>query len=234
MYSDEPNLETEYDSYESLIKALVFIRSHLKIVAIVVVIALLSVIYAYRLIQSKLCVPAADSSSSVGERSVAESMLVVDVSGAVTNPGVFELPFDSRIADAIALAGPITNTASVTWVSQIINFAQPLQDGQKIYIPFEHDLTNNNLQEVLIALKDTYQTTASPMASQPAPATDDAGALINVNTASQAQLNELPGIGDAYAEKIIASRPYKDIAELTSKTKLSVKTVDKFRNLISF
>ncbi len=237
MYPDEISPEGEFDSYISLFKVLIFIRKHLKLIAIVMACILLAVFYAYKFIQRALVVPLTTSDSFEMSPPANAPTITVDVSGAVSNPGVFELPEDSRIADAMRVAGPITNDVSMVWVSQIINFAQPLQDGQKIYIPFEHDLANESLHEVLILLKETYQSSGS--AKIPAKnLVDSAGAiasgLINVNNASSSELTELPGVGDAYADKIIVNRPYKNIEELIAKTKMSAKTVDKFRDLIIF
>lgn len=232
MYPDEISSADEFESYMPLLKVFIFIRRYLKLISIVIACILLSMFYVYRLVKQVLLMPSSGNNLSAISPPVNASTITVDVSGAVSNPGVFELPEDSRIADAMKLAGPITNNVSAVWVSQIINFAQPLQDGQKIYIPFEHDLDNASLHEVLIVLKDTYQSTGS-IDPTDSPDTMSSG-LTNVNDASQSELTELPGVGETYAAKIITNRPYKDVAELIAKTKISAKTVDKFRGLITF
>ncbi len=240
MYPEEESKEKVLESYYSVVKFVFFVKEHYKIVGIAFVCVGLLVFYLYRLFNQKLlvCEQAQVSIVDVYDET-SPSVISIDVSGAVANPGVFELANGSRIYDVLELAGPITNEASVVWVSQIINLAQPLHDGQKIYIPFEHDLRNDGLQEVLLTLKDNYQSSSSASSSSLTPTSEtppqvETSSLINVNTASQSQLDELPGVGQAYAEKILANRPYKDVAELISKTKISSKTVENFKHLISF
>ncbi|HNU76323.1 MAG TPA: helix-hairpin-helix domain-containing protein, partial [bacterium] len=57
---------------------------------------------------------------------------------------------------------------------------------------------------------------------------------INVNKATSSELDTLPGIGPAYAEKIISNRPYKDIAEFESKSGLYKSTIENIKELITF
>src|SRR3990167_11457681 len=59
----------------------------------------------------------------------------VDVSGAVINPGVYQLDESKRIEDAVLAAGGLTETANGEYVSKYLNMAQKLSDGMKIYIP---------------------------------------------------------------------------------------------------
>ncbi len=241
MYPEEESKEKDLESYYSVVKFVFFIKEHYKIVGIAFVCVGLLVFYLYRLFNQKLLVCEQSQVSLVDVCEDTSPLVIsIDVSGAIANPGVFELDNGSRIYDVLELAGPITNEASVVWVSQIINLAQPLHDGQKIYIPFEHDLRNDGLQEVLLTLKDSYQSSSSASSSSltsptsETPSNVETSSLINVNTASQSQLDELPGVGEAYAEKILANRPYKDVAELISKTKISSKTVESLKHLISF
>lgn len=107
----------------------------------------------------------------------------VDIEGAVERPGVYEIPYDSRTQDVLITAGGLTAKADRKYLSKTINLAQRVNDGQKIYIPFE--------DEALSVI--------------------DQG-LIDLNSATLAQLDSLPGIGPVTAQKIIAGRPYQSIS----------------------
>jgi competence protein ComEA len=109
--------------------------------------------------------------------------LMVHVSGAVLQPGMYALPPGSRVRDAVQISGGFTGDAD----AGAINLAALVQDGQKIQIPSK--------------VKDTP---VPPAASNPV-ATPASG-KINLNTASQAELESLPRIGPALAERIIAYR----------------------------
>jgi DNA uptake protein ComE-like DNA-binding protein len=66
-----------------------------------------------------------------------EGSIMVDVSGAIKKPGVYLISEKSRLGDAIATAGGLTNQANALEVAQILNLASKLADGQKIYVPFQ-------------------------------------------------------------------------------------------------
>lgn len=129
----------------------------------------------------------------------------VDIEGAVERPGVYETTNDSRIQDVLITAGGMTPKANRTYVSQNINLAQKVYDGQKIFIPEISDLGDlNNL-----------------------------GNLININTATLSELDSLPGIGEATAQKIIEGRPYQTISQLIEKHILTQSVYLKIKDLVS-
>lgn len=111
--------------------------------------------------------------------SAGEKRLTVYVCGAVQHPGVYELAEGSRVYEALALAGGVTDDASPTAVNQ----AQPLTDGEMIEI-----LTVDQAME-----RETAQETESD-------------GRVNINTADAEELKTLPGIGEAKADSIIAYR----------------------------
>ncbi|MBI2012688.1 ComEA family DNA-binding protein [Candidatus Curtissbacteria bacterium] len=129
--------------------------------------------------------------------------IVVHVDGAVAAPGVYKLTTDSRIGDAIKAAGGFAKDADTAKV----NLAAKIADGQKILIPKkgEADVKGLSLD----------------------------GGLININTASEKELDTLPGIGPVTAQKIIASRPYSDSGELLSKKVVSGSVYEKIKGLIT-
>ena len=147
--------------------------------------------------------------------------IVVDVAGAVEKPGLYQLPRDARVNDALVAAGGFSADADRDWVEKYINLAQSLTDGIKLYIP-------NVSQE----------STAETMGSN-IPA-DAAGAVIgyqtetvNVNTASLAELDSLWGIGEKRAQAIIDNRPYGDLSELTSKAGIPKNVFERIKPQIS-
>lgn len=108
------------------------------------------------------------------------ALVVVHVDGAVGAPGVYELATGSRVADAVELAGGLTEKADTS----TLNLALVLTDGEKVYVPEEGE--------------------AAPQVSTGE--TSSSGGLININTATADELETLPGIGEATAAAIIEDR----------------------------
>lgn len=123
------------------------------------------------------------------ENKIEEEIIKVYVTGEVKSPGVIELEGDSRIEDAITLAGEITEKANLSEV----NLAYSLEDGQKLYIPSIDDkeeveyLTTENGENILETNKE-------------------GNGKININTASLEKLETLPGVGEALGKRIIEYR----------------------------
>lgn len=136
----------------------------------------------------------------------------VDVSGAVANPGVYSLKIDSRIEEAIKAAGGITNEADPQYLSKYLNLAQKVTDGMKIYVPFEGE-----------PLSGAGQASGGVSGTS----------VINLNTATLAELDKLPGIGPVSAQKIIDSRPYNSIEELFTKKIVSKAVYEKVKEMVS-
>jgi competence protein ComEA len=206
-----------------------------------------------------------DSSVLVATRQVSDDVstvplpdnpaeVYVDISGAVTLPGVYKLENGSRVIDALKQAGPLTSEASSTWVSQNLNLSERVYDTQKIYVPFEWDFDESrqyvlsvdivkNLTAVQgISVEKSSERISSPTITKDSSATtnssvpvaDASGTSINVNTAVQSELESLYGIGKAYAQRIIENRPYDNLAELIEKTKIPKSTIEKIQENISF
>jgi competence protein ComEA len=133
----------------------------------------------------------------------------VHVVGAVANPGLYYLPIQSRVKDAIDAAGGLQTNAN----AYALNLAAQLQDGEQIVIPTQ--IPTPNPTEIQL----NPQTKSNPEQIDPFP-TENPGSdgLININTASQEELETLPGIGPVTAEKIILYRqtngPFTTIAAI--------------------
>lgn len=109
----------------------------------------------------------------------------IHIVGAVAKPGVYTLPAESRLVDVVAIAGGLTAEAD----PERVNLADFVKDGQQIYIP--------------------RQGTPPPPSPTPLVAQNAASAKsgpLNINTATAKELETLPGIGEVYAERIVAYR----------------------------
>lgn len=117
------------------------------------------------------------------------SEMLVDVCGAVMNPGVYELDGSSRVFQAIEAAGGFLPEAAASAVNQ----AQPVSDGQQIYVPTQEEAEEGALP-------------AAIQPADPGSETTDANGVVNINTADAAALKSLSGIGDAKAQAILTYR----------------------------
>lgn len=148
--------------------------------------------------------------------------ITVDVQGQVNQPGVYTLPVNSRVKNAIDAAGGLADNADEEYISRKINLAQKISDGTKIYIPaigeIEDDKTVFGTSQVAENRIQDIQV-------------ENTG-IININTASLEVLETLPRIGPVTAQKIIDKRPYGIIEELVSKNVLGQKTFDGIKDRI--
>ena len=138
------------------------------------------------------------------------SPIKVYVSGAVARPGVYTLPAAARVADAVAAAGGLTESAD----EARINLAQPLQDGAHVHVPARGEATPKEGSTARGAAKG---------------GTGEAQFPVNVNTASAEDLEAIPGIGPAMAARIIANRPYGAVDDLLRVKGIGPATLEKIR-----
>ena len=120
------------------------------------------------------------------------STIAVHVAGAVTHPGVVELRAGARVIDAVEAVGGALGDGDL----DRLNLAAKVPDGQRVYVAkvgqADPGVTN--------AAGDTASADAGGGSGVAA------GQKVNLNTATQAQLEELPGIGPTYAQAILAER----------------------------
>lgn len=186
------------------------------------------VLLLYGLIQSVL--PAGSSEDGIqfeagsgAEASTSAGMetkqIIVDVEGAVLKPGVYKLPADARVQDALIAAGGMSEEADQEKVAKAMNLAGRITDGGKIYIPLIGDTagaaqggsTDGSGQNVMGQMSGS----------------------ININTASATELDSLSGVGPATAEKIIANRPYEKPEDLVTKKAVGQSVYEKIKERIS-
>ena len=149
------------------------------------------------------------SSSQDGQEPAEEATppasVVVYVSGAVMTPGLVEVPQGSRVGDALAAAGGFDETADPS----ALNLARVVEDGEQIDVPTRDE---RSAQE---SAATEGQGSGSGASS---PASSKTTGLVNINTATQAELESLPGVGPSTAKKIIDDRtahgPFKKKEDL--------------------
>lgn len=168
-----------------------------------------------------------DTTICITDESVSASDIVVDISGAVASPGVYSLMPESRMADVLKLSGGILGEASGKWVSQKLNLSEKLSDSQKIYVPFEWDLEMPYLEEGIVPLVFEEEGEVSE-------GKETAALVVNMNTASQEELEGLPRIGEVTAKRIMDNRPYEDVYDLKEKAELSDGVITNIEGLIVF
>lgn len=155
-----------------------------------------------------------------------DNTIVVEIAGAVNKPGVYSMREGSRIEDLLTSADGLSEEADHGFLQKNLNRAAHLTDGIKVYIP--HLGENPDQQSsVLSANKNEQNQSGSLIINQ------RGSDLVNVNSASQKELEELPGIGPVYASNIIEQRPYSDLTELVSKGALKPYVYEKIKDQIS-
>jgi competence protein ComEA len=159
-------------------------------------------------------------SGAVGTGAVgSQTMIVVQVAGAVVRPGVYTLPAGSRVGDAIHAAGGYSPDVDPRAAESKLNLAAKLQDAQSIVVPRRGDASIGSA---------SGSTGAGDSAAASGP--------VNLNTATSAQLDALPGIGPATAAKIIASReqlPFASVDDLVTRKLVPASTLAKFRDQVT-
>ena len=173
------------------------------------------------------------------------SVVRVYVGGAVVQPGLYDLSRGSRVADAInAAGGPLTNADTA-----VLNLAGHVQDADQVIVPEKHATsppagqagTNSEVMNPPVF-------SSTPAASNPAPfaqiptqpyafTTPTPVAPININTAESWELERLPGIGPAIANRIVEFRtdngPFQMIEDLAQVSGISARMVDEIHALIT-
>lgn len=151
------------------------------------------------------------TSATPKEKPTEKSMIMVDVKGAVQQPGIYRLSTDSRVYQAIQAAGGFLSQAD----QKQINLAQKCKDEMVIYVPVKGE---------------------TPVSDVGVQSTEEK--KININTATASELEQLNSIGPAKAEAIVKYRethgPFQSADQLTEVPGIGQKTVDKFKDQITF
>ncbi|RRR52554.1 ComEA family DNA-binding protein [Streptococcus suis] len=152
------------------------------------------------------------------EESEESSQLVVDVKGAVVKPGLYTLEADARVNDAVDAAGGLTSQAD----PKSINLAQKLSDEAVVYVASKDE----NISVV------ASTTTSSAMSQE-----EKTTSLVNLNTATEADLQTISGIGAKRAADIIAYREanggFKSVDDLNNVSGIGDKTMESIRPYVT-
>lgn len=142
--------------------------------------------------------------------------VVVQVSGAVANPGVYELANGARVQDLIDTAGGAYSDADL----ESMNLARELRDGERLNVPRSNGAV----------------ASGSTGGDAPGSTGGSDNGLVDLNTASRSELESLPNIGEARAELVIAFRnqsgPIQSVDELLEISGIGPVTVDSIRDLV--
>lgn len=145
----------------------------------------------------------------------AETMIYVDIKGAVKVPGIYQLKNQQRIWDA--LAGGVSEEADTAQV----NYAQKVKDQMIIYVPKKGEPVPQSLETL----------------QESAPAQQNQEEKINLNTATEAELQTISGIGAKKAQEIIRFRdeqgPFKTVEELKNVPGIGEKTVERLKDMLT-
>lgn len=148
---------------------------------------------------------------SMGHEGEQGGELVVDIEGGVNLPGIHRLAAGSRVADALAAAGGYADGADLAAAARSLNLAAAVVDGQQIYVPVVGETPGSG-------------------------GNGGGDGLVNLNRASQSELEALPGIGPVTAERIIAARterPFATLDELVTREVLTARQLEQIADLVT-
>lgn len=180
----------------------------------------------------QVAIPPEETAPGPGDTAVPlrAELIVCEIKGHVALPGVYDLALDSRVADLIVRSGGVLPTGSLDFVNQ----ARKLSDGEVVVIP-GRDVTREEYDAM--AVPGPPPGGASWPAASSAGAGHSAEGLININTATETELDTIPGVGPATARNIIAYRteqgPFTVIEDLKKVDRIGEKTFEKLKSYIT-
>ncbi|MFC8148995.1 helix-hairpin-helix domain-containing protein [Bacillus paralicheniformis] len=149
------------------------------------------------------------------EKNAGREEVIIDLKGAVKNPGVYQMKEGDRVHDALKKAGGTEKKAD----EKQINLAAVLRDGMVLYIPFEGEEAAGSFSEA-----DSRADGSS-------------GDIVNINTASSEELQTIPGIGPSKAEAVIEYREengmFQTIEDITNVSGIGEKSFERIKSSIT-
>lgn len=165
------------------------------------------------------------------EKDIGVKEITVYISGQVAKEGVVTLSSDKRLADAVEKLGGLTKNAD----TNNINLAMKLEDEKHYIIPKEGEAVQNNSDSTQVTSNKDNNNQANN-SSNNATQSDSQGSKININTADLKQLDDIPGVGEATANKILSYRDengeFKSIEEIKNVNGIGDKKFENMKDLI--
>lgn len=146
-----------------------------------------------------------NTQGAVASKATQAKTVRVQVSGAVLEPGIYDLPANCRVEEAIATAGGLTENAD----SERVNLVRKVRDGMQIRVPVQKAARTNSTQRKKAQAKSGLGESASgKSASNKAGSGRNSSMMqsVRINSASAGELQQLPGIGPALAQRIVETR----------------------------
>lgn len=142
---------------------------------------------------------------AVTSKAVQAKTVRVQVSGAVLEPGVYDIPVNCRVEEAIAAAGGLTKNAD----SERVNLVRKVRDGMQIRVPVQKAARTSRTQRKNAQVTAGYGASTTKKSSSTRAGTEknnSAVQRVRINSASAGELQQLPGIGPALAQRIVQTR----------------------------
>lgn len=163
-----------------------------------------------------------DKKESIKKDEEEEDIMAVHVTGEVKKPGVVKVKEGSRIEDIIEAAGGLTENADTT----NINLAYMVEDGMKIRIPSSNE---EDIEENYISVDSGKRVIMSDESN-------NQSLIVNINTANETELEQLPGIGPSISSKIVDYRnqngKFKNIEDIKNVTGIGDSKYEKIKDFI--
>ena len=158
----------------------------------------------------------APSAADAAETS-SDARVHVHVAGAVVDPGMYELPASARVNDAIAAASGFSDDA----IQDSVNLASALTDGQQVRVLAQGEAQAN-------------PSAASASGADAVPSASSQSGPVNINTADEAALDRIPGVGPATARAIVEERekngPFSSVDDVTRVEGIGKKKLERMRD----
>lgn len=165
--------------------------------------------------------PSAGDAQGGPSTTTAAATVFVQIAGAVRRPGVYEVPAGSRVFEALLEAGGVAPEGD----EQALPLAAPVTDGMRVFVPRKDQVASGG--------GGGGGATGGGLT---VPVAGTSSGPISLNTATAAQLDQLPGIGPATAARIIAYReangPFSTVDELDDVSGIGPATVERLRDLV--
>ncbi|MCR5303131.1 MAG: helix-hairpin-helix domain-containing protein [Lachnospiraceae bacterium] len=184
-------------------------------------------------ILDETCTEVSTEETDEKEETAEPGSVFVHVCGAVSRPGLYELPAGSRVSAAVEAAGGFARDADRDY----INLAAVLADGVKLDIPTEEESSEMLKQSMSSSSGDIAGAFGSESAGIGIVTPDNGQAPVNLNTAGAEELQSISGIGPSKAEAVVRYReehgPFTDTSEIMNVSGIGTSTYEKIKDRIT-